>query len=299
VTHTKMHAEEIYIDGTLVRRLVATQFSHWAGLPLVRVKSAGTDNALFRLGSDMLVRLPRVHWAVDDVHKEQRWLPRLAPLLPVEIPTPVAMGGPGEGFPWHWSVYRWIEGEPAGIGALADARTLATEVASFVLSLRRVDTAGAPRAGRGVDLTEQDADVRKAIAALEGQLDTDAVSAAWERGLALPPWKGPPVWIHGDLKPDNLLCRDGHLRAVIDFGGLGAGDPAADMLVAWTLLPPAARDRYRAALHGDAATWRRGRAWALSVALIQLPYYQDTNPTLASSARHVIAEVLEDARTDP
>jgi len=294
-----MHAEEIYIDGTLVRRLVATQFSHWAGLPLVRVKSAGTDNALFRLGSDMLVRLPRVHWAVDDVHKEQRWLPRLAPLLPVEIPTPVAMGGPGEGFPWHWSVYRWIEGEPAGIGALADARTLATEVASFVLSLRRVDTAGAPRAGRGVDLTEQDADVRKAIAALEGQLDTDAVSAAWERGLALPPWKGPPVWIHGDLKPDNLLCRDGHLRAVIDFGGLGAGDPAADMLVAWTLLPPAARDRYRAALHGDAATWRRGRAWALSVALIQLPYYQDTNPTLASSARHVIAEVLEDARTDP
>ncbi|MEJ2667166.1 MAG: aminoglycoside phosphotransferase family protein [Deinococcales bacterium] len=298
MTHTKMHAEEIYIDGTLVRRLVATQFSHWAGLPLVRVKSAGTDNALFRLGSDMLVRLPRVHWAVDDVHKEQRWLPRLAPLLPVEIPTPVAMGGPGEGFPWHWSIYRWIEGEPAGGGTLADAGTLATEVASFVLALQRLDTSGAPRAGRGWDLTEQDADAREAIAALEGQLDTDAVSAAWERGLAVPPWKGPPVWIHGDLKPDNLLCRDGHLRAVIDFGGLGVGDPAADMLIAWTLLPPAARDRYRAALDVDAATWRRGRAWALSIALIQLPYYQDTNPTLASSARRVIAEVLEDARTD-
>ncbi len=117
-------------------------------------------------------------------------------------------------------------------------------------------------------------------------------------GLSLAPWNGPPVWIHGDLKPDNLLCRRGHLHAVIDFGGLGVGDPAADMLIAWTLLPPTARDHYRAALNVDPDTWKRGRAWALSIALIQLPYYQHTNPALAASARHVIAEVLDDLRTD-
>jgi len=149
-----------------------------------------------------------------------------------------------------------------------------------------------------VHLSEQDAGTREAIAQLRGQVDTDAVTMVWEDGLGVAPWAGSPVWIHGDLKPDNLLLRDGHLRAVIDFGGLGAGDPAADMLIAWTLLSPMARARYRAVLDVDRDTWRRGRAWALSIALIQLPYYQHSNRALAASARHVIAEVLEDVRSD-
>ena len=293
-----MHADEVHTDGSLVQRLVATQFPRWAGLRTARVPSAGTDNALYRLGSDMLVRLPRIHWAVEDVHKEQRWLPKLAPHLPYEIPTPLAMGRPAEGYPWHWSIYRWIEGEPPSVDALEDAPSLATEVASFVSALHRLDTAGAPRASRGVRLSQQDADTRNAISQLRDDVDTDAVTAAWNDALDLAPWTRPPVWIHGDLKPDNLLCRGGHLRAVIDFGGLGVGDPAADMLIAWTLLPTAARANYRARLNVDADTWQRGRAWALSIALIQLPYYRHTNPALATSARRVIAEVLEDVRND-
>lgn len=298
MSHVKMHADEVDTDESLVGRLVATQFPHWAGLPVVRVPSAGTDNALYRLGDGMLVRLPRIHWAADDVHKEQRWLPKLAGHLPVEVPTPVAMGAPGEGYPWHWSIYRWIEGEPPTVGTLDDAASLATEVASFVRALQRLDTRDAPRAARGVHLSEQDAGTREAIVQLRGQVDTDAVTMVWEDGLGVAPWAGSPVWIHGDLKPDNLLLRDGHLRAVIDFGGLGTGDPAADMLIAWTLLSPMARARYRAVLDVDRDTWRRGRAWALSIALIQLPYYQHSNRALAASARHVISEVLEDARSD-
>lgn len=296
MTHARMHADEVEIDASLVRRLIAAQFPRWADLPVQRVASAGTDNALYRLGTTMLVRLPRIHWAAGDVGKEQRWLPELAPHLPFDIPEPLAMGEAGDGYPWSWSVYRWIDGETPGTGALADPLGLARDVAAFVAALQRIGVAGAPRAGRGVDLSQRDAETRSAIAQLGGEVDVEAVTEAWRDGLAVAPWRRPPVWLHGDLKPDNLLCRGGRLTAVIDFGGLGVGDPAADMLVAWTLLPEAARETYRAALDVDADTWRRGRAWALSIALIQLPYYRKVNPGLAASARHVIAEVLGDVR---
>ena len=295
-THARMHADEVETDASLVRRLIAAQFPEWADLPVRRLASAGTDNALYRLGTTMLVRLPRIHWAAEDVRKEQRWLPELAPHLPFEIPAPLALGEPADGYPWSWSVYRWIEGHPPETGALADPLGLAGDVAAFVAALQRIDTEGAPPAGRGVVLSQRDDETRRAIAQLQGQVDIEAVSEAWSEGLAVAPWRRPPVWLHGDLKPDNLLCRAGRLAAVIDFGSLGVGDPAADMLVAWTLLPEAARETYRAALDVDADTWRRGRAWALSIALIQLPYYREVNPELAASARHVIAEVLSDVR---
>jgi aminoglycoside phosphotransferase (APT) family kinase protein len=294
--HAKMHADEVETDASLVRRLIDAQFPEWTGLPVRRVASSGTDNALYRLGTTMLVRMPRIHWAAGDVRKEQRWLPKLAPHLPFEIPAPLAMGEPGEAYPWSWSVYRWIDGDTPGTGALADPLGLARDVAAFVAALQGIDVAGAPHAGRGVDLVQRDAQTRRAIAQLRGQLDVEAVTEAWSDGLAAAPWRRPPVWLHGDLKPDNLLCRGGRLHAVIDFGGLGVGDPAADMLVAWALLPAAARETYRAALDIDAETWVRGRAWALSIALIQLPYYRTVNPELAASARHVIAEVLGDVR---
>lgn len=298
MTHEKMHADEVETDPSLVRRLLASQFPAWATLPIGRVPSAGTDNALYRLGRDMLVRLPRIHWAVADVDKEHRWLPKLAPHLPTEVPTPLAMGGPGEGYPWPWSVYGWIDGEPPDVRALADPRQLGADVARFVRALQRIDTAGAPRAGRGVHLAQQDTATRNAISRLRRRTDIAAIDSAWEDALTLAPWTGPPVWIHGDLKPDNLLCLDGRLHAVIDFGGMGIGDPAADMLIAWTLLTPDARQAYRRTLDVDADTWRRGRAWALSIALIQLPYYRHSNPSLAASARHVITDVLHDLQDD-
>ncbi len=290
----KMHADEVDTDVSLVRRLVAAQFPDWADLPIAPVDSAGTDNAIYRLGDDMAVRLPRIHWATGQVDKEQRWLPRLAPLLPVAIPVPLGRGEPAEGYPWSWSVYGWLKGENPTVGRLADSQLLATDLAAFVAALQRLDLTDGPQAGRGVPLARRDADTRTAIEALAGMVDTDAVTAVWEAALRTPDWTGAPVWLHSDLAPGNLLMVDGRLSGVIDFAGVGVGDPAGDLPVAWNLLPAEARNVFRAALGVDDATWERGRGWALSIALIQLPYYRDTNPVLAAGARHTIAEVLAD-----
>jgi aminoglycoside phosphotransferase (APT) family kinase protein len=289
-----VHDGEHPIDEGLVRRLVADQHPRWADLPVDRVESIGTDNALFRLGDGMVVRLPRIDWAVAGVERAVCWLPRLAPQLPVPVPVPLARGAPGHGYPWAWAVTTWLDGSNPVVGALADAPHLAAEVGVFVAALHRVDVPGGPRATRGEPLRERDAETREAIAALHGAIDIDAVTAAWEDALAAPPWAAPSVWVHGDLSPGNVLVKGGRLVGVIDFGGVGLGDPACDLLPAWNLLPADARPAFRDALGADDATWRRGRGWALSVALIQLPYYARRNPPLAANARHVIAEVLAD-----
>lgn len=294
----KMHINEVDTDVSLVRRLLAAQFPQWADLPIEPVLSAGTDNAIYRLGDDMAVRLPRIHWATGQVDKEHRWLPRLAPLLPLAIPVPLAMGIPGERYPWHWSVYQWLEGKNATIGRIADPRQAATELAQFIAALQRIDPTGGPLAGdhnlRGVPLSVRDTYTREAIAALHGMLDTDAVTTAWEAALQAPEWDRPPVWFHGDLLPGNLLVERGRLSAVIDFGGLGVGDPACDLIVAWGLFSGESRNVFRAALAVDDATWARGRGHALSQALIFIPYYLDTNPVGVGGARRAIDEVLAD-----
>jgi aminoglycoside phosphotransferase (APT) family kinase protein len=288
----KMHVDEVDTDASLVRGLLAAQFPQWADLPIEPVASAGTDNAIYRLGDDKTVRLPRIQWATGQVEKEQQWLPKLAPLLPVAIPVPLGKGEPADGYPWRWSIYRWLNGENPAVNRLDDPGSLATKLAQFVAALHRIDPSGGPSAGRGVPLEERDGPTRTAIDALRGIVDTAAVTAAWDIALRAPAWPGPPVWLHGDLSPGNLLSVDGRLSAVIDFGCLGVGDPACDLIVAWNLLPAETRNVFRAALRVDDATWERGRGWALSIALIQLPYYQSTNPVLAAGARHTIGEVL-------
>jgi aminoglycoside phosphotransferase (APT) family kinase protein len=288
---TRMHADEVIADTALVARLIADQFPRWAGLPPVPVRSTGTDNAMFRLGDDLVARLPRTGWAADTVAREQRWLPRLAPHLPVAIPEPVALGAPGRGYPWPWSVYRWL---PGANPTPEDAGPLVAGIAGFVTALRALDTTDAPDNNRGRPLADRDTATRRAIDELTGRVDTAAVTAAWEEALRAPVWTGPPVWAHGDLTPGNLLTLDGRLGAVIDFGGVGVGDPACDLLVAWNLLVGADRAALRAALDVDDAQWARGRGWALSVALVALPYYWDTNPGLAENSRHVIAQVVAD-----
>lgn len=291
-----MHADEVATDASLVRRLLAAQFPDWADLPIDRVPSAGTDNAIYRLGNDMAVRLPRVEWATGQVEREQRWLPRLAPHLPLAIPAPLAMGVPAEGYPWPWAVYRWVEGENATHHRIADLRQAAIDLARFISALQRIDPTGGPRAGadrsRGVPLAARDTQTRVAIAALHGALDTDAATAQWEAALHAPAWPAPGVWLHGDLNSGNLLARHGRLSAVIDFGTMAVGDPACDLMVAWTLLTAETRDTFRVALPFDDATWTRGRGWALSWALIVLPYYQHTNPGLCRIAEYTINEVL-------
>jgi aminoglycoside phosphotransferase (APT) family kinase protein len=300
----KMHADEVDTDVSLVRRLLAGQFPQWAELPIERVDSAGTDNAIYRLGDDLAARLPRVERATRQVDKEHEWLARLAPHLPLAIPVPLARGMPGEGYPWNWSLSPWLEGENATIERVADLRLAATDLARFVAALHRIDPAGGPlpgehNFGRGEPLAQRDGRTREAIRALDGMLDTEAVTAAWDAALQAPAWAGPPVWIHGDLSAGNLLAVQGRLSAVIDFGGLGVGDPACDLMVAWTLFSGRSREAFRAALSVDEATWARGRGWALSWALIFIPYYLDTNPVGVGDARHTIDEVLADHGSSP
>jgi aminoglycoside phosphotransferase (APT) family kinase protein len=294
-----MHADEVPTDVRLVRRLLVAQFSDWAARPIEPVASAGTDNALYRLGDDMVVRLPRIRRVTGQLDKDVRWLPMLAPLLPLAVPVPLAKGTPAESYPWEWGVYRWLDGENPTVGRISDPDSLARDLAQFVEALHGINPTDGPPPGehnffRGVPLAMRDEPTRTALAALRGTIDTDGATAAWDAALQTPEWSAPPVWVHGDLSPGNLLLQDGQLTGVIDFGGLGVGDPACDLIVAWNLLPADTRRVFRAELGVDDATWARGRGWALSVALIQLPYYRDTNPALAANARHVIREVLAD-----
>ncbi|MFJ6698178.1 aminoglycoside phosphotransferase family protein [Streptomyces sp. NPDC091272] len=300
----KMHSDEADIDVPLVRRLIAAQFPQWATLPVEAVASSGTENAMFRLGTDLAVRLPRIARAVADVEREQRWLPELGARLPLPIPAPVGTGVAGAGFPWAWSVYRWLEGSNPVVGHVPHPVLLAAELAEFVTALRRIEPVpGAPVSGRGGPLASPGrvTATRDAIEELRGLpeegVDADAVTAVWEAALALPgsATAGTAHWVHGDLSPGNVLLRDGRLSAVIDFGTVGVGGDTVDLAPAWNLLPAEARPAFRAGLRADDAAWELGRAWALSIALIQLPYYRKTNPALAANSRHVIREVLTDA----
>lgn len=299
----KMHDGEIDTDPSLVRRLLVSQFPQWADLPIEPVPSAGTDNALYRLGDDMAVRLPHVDWSTDQVDKEHIWLPKLAPHLPLDIPTPLAKGQPSEDYPWQWSVYRWLAGENATLERIADPHQLAIDLAYFIAALQRIDTTdglipGDHDLARGKPLATRDKYTREAIAALQGKIDTDAVTAVWDAALTAPAWDKPPVWIHGDLQSGNLLASQGRLSAVIDFGCLAVGDPAFDVMTAWLYLPAETRTVFRETLQVDAATWVRARGLALSVGLIALPYYENTNPTLASIARRAIEQAVESHRTE-
>ncbi|PYI51904.1 aminoglycoside phosphotransferase family protein [Paenibacillus flagellatus] len=295
-----IHADEVAVDESTAKKLVATQFPQWAQLPVRKVESDGTDNAIYRLGEELAVRFPRIGSAVGQVEQDFRWLPFLAPQLPLPIPAPVAKGEPGEGYPWVWSVFRWLEGECATTGQIGDSREGANVLARFVAALHRIDPAvGTPPVSpRGMSLLSRDRAVRDAIAALDRVIDTVAATAAWEAALRAPEWRGPPVWIHGDLHAGNVLVDRGRVSAVIDFGCFGAGDPACDMLPAWSILDADGREAFRATLMPDEATWARGRGWALSIGLIALPYYMDTHPGMARIARRLIDEVLSDRLRD-
>jgi aminoglycoside phosphotransferase (APT) family kinase protein len=293
-----MHADQVKIDVSLVRELVAAQFPHWADLPIRPVERSGWDNRTFHLGEHMTVRLPSGAAYARQVEKEHRWLPRLAPLLPLPIPVPLALGAPALGYPWPWSVYRWIEGETAAIERIADLSQFATTLARFLIALQRIDATGGPPPGqhnffRGGALAIYDGETRQAIATLDGTIDTDAVTAVWEAALSTT-WHGSPVWVHGDVSAGNLLVKGGRLSAVIDFGSSGVGDPACDLAIAWTLLDRESRDAFRAALPLDRATWARGRGWTLWKGLITLAQHVSTNPLEAGEARRVIDEVLAD-----
>ena len=291
--HRRMHDDEVDTDADLVRRLLASQHPQWAGLSIERVASAGTDNAIYRLGDELAVRLPRIGWAVDFVAKEQTWLPVLAPHLPLAVPRPVAVGEPEEAFPYPWGVVQWLPGELATADRLDDPVQAALDLARFVRALRTVDPTDGPRHDRGCPVRRRDAEVRRGVDGLRGEVDAAAVTEAWDRALTVPDHEGPPVWFHGDLSYLNLLVQQGKLTAVIDWGTCGVGDPAIDTVVAWGLLPSDARLAYRDALGIDDAAWERGKGWALT-GVFGIPYYRGTNPVLVANAIRAIEAVLAD-----
>ena len=296
----RMHADEVDTSADLVRTLLAAQFPEWAELPIVPVLPMGTDNALYRIGERMVGRLPRRPGTTATLAKECRWLPRLAPLLPLAVPVPLALGAPGDGYPYAWAIYRWLEGDTATDGHV-DRDRAAADLAGFIAALQQIDPAGGPPPGehnfaRGEPLARRDEATRAAIASLAGTIEAGAATEVWEAALAAPDWQRPPVWIHGDLDARNLLVRDGRLSAVIDFGCLGVGDPACEAMAAWKVLPAGARAAFRAALALDDATYARARGWALSQAVTALAYYTlETNAVLFREAQRWLAEVLRDA----
>jgi aminoglycoside phosphotransferase (APT) family kinase protein len=267
-----MHPDELRIDETLARRLLADQFPKWADLPLHRIEPSGTVNAIFRLGDALSVRLPRRDGPTTPGSKEFDWLPKLAPLLAVDVPVPVAQGRPSDGYPWFWEIHRWVEGETVPVSEIDPIRA-ARDLASLVGAMQQIDPAGAPR-GRGIPLAERDPEIRYWLERFHGD---PGVTAEWERARAAPPWDGAPVWHHGDLDVRNWLVRDGRISGVIDWGAMGVGDPACDLMVAWKLHSPLARDAFREALPTDDATWARARGWVLSQAVAILAYYTPEN----------------------
>ncbi|MER7006216.1 aminoglycoside phosphotransferase family protein [Dactylosporangium sp. NPDC000555] len=284
------------VDPSVVRRLIARQFPQWAHLPVRPVATNGWDNQTFHLGDRMSVRLPTAQEYALAVDKEHRWLPILAPRVPLPISKPLAMGEPGDGFAFHWSVYEWIDGDPAGIDTIGDLTEFADSLAAFLVALRRVDPAGGPEPGlhnwfRGGPLQIYDAQTRRAVEALDGRVPRETVSAVWQSALGAP-WDRRPVWFHGDVALGNLLVRDGALAAVIDFGTCGVGDPACDLAIAWTLLSGTSREAFRARLDVDPMTWTRGRGWALWKALITYAGAPTSDHAAATEAKRVIDEVL-------
>ena len=287
-----------------MRRLIAGQFPHWADLRVQPVANGGWDNQTFHLGDTMSVRLPTAEEYARAVDKEHRWLPTIAPQVPLRIPVPLAKGEPGEGYRFSWSVYEWIDGETAGADTIADLTEFADSVAAFLVALRQVDPTGGPEPGlhnwyRGGPVRIYEAQTLRAIEVLGTRIPRDLVMEVWQSALRAT-WDGRPVWFHGDIAPGNLLVRDGSLAAVIDFGTSGVGDPACDLAIAWTVLSGTSRAAFRARLGVDAGTWARGRGWALWKTLLMYSYSieDDDDPDAAEYAR-VLDEILTDYRTSP
>lgn len=295
----------VEIGAELARQLVDTQFPQWSSLPLHQWLRAGSDHVIYRLGDRLAVRLPRGDWAAGQARKEHAWLPRLAPHLPLAVPAPVGLGAPALGYPWSWSVAQWLDGEVVVPERLADSETTAGDLAAFLTALMRLPSPDSFAVGphpelRRRTLAAKDARVRASIAAVAAVFDADALTRIWERALAAPAWGGNPVWCHGDFHVGNLLMKRGRVTAVLDFGGLGYGDPACDLDIAFTLMTVRTRAVFRAALGLDDAAWIRGRGWALAGGVTAYAAYAATEPRVAAQTRRQLIEVLaEDAALEP
>ena len=286
----KMHPDEIEVSDATVSRLLSKQFPEWRDFPVRRVESIGTVNALFRVGDSLVARLPRIPRFQDE--GTECWLRSLAGRLPLEIPEQVALGTADESYPWKWSVQKWIDGDPWGEATVAEPLGAAEDLAEFVHSLQAIDPSqlSCPSPKTVAPLSASDAMVRRFAPRATG-IDLSDFLAVWEQAINLPQWTGKPVLLHGDLRPDNLLVRDGRLAAVIDWAGVAVGDPAIDLAAAWWVFTGEGRRRFRAALPFDEATWLRAQAAPLG-AVVGIVYYAETNPPFAAALRRTLIDVL-------
>lgn len=292
------NTNNIHIDVPLVQRLISTQFPEWANLMIKPVKFSGWDNRTFHLGEHMTIRLPSSVEYSKQVEKEQYWLPKLAPKLPLSIPTPIAMGAPSKEYPLHWSIYKWIDGDTVSIERVSDLNQFAVTLAEFLVAFQQCDTTGGPLPGehnffRGGNLAIYDAETKEATKTLGHKIDVDIVTNIWNAARNST-WRNSPVWIHGDMATGNLLVKHGQLKAVIDFGQLGIGDPACDLVIAWTFFRNESRKVFRETLKLDSETWARARGWALWKALIIYAGLSGTNPNDIEKSKLIISEVIAD-----
>jgi aminoglycoside phosphotransferase (APT) family kinase protein len=286
----RLHPDQLDLQPDDVRRLLRAQRPDLADLPIARVPSGGTVNAMFRVGTELVARLPFTPSGVPDVEREALVLPRLADALPVPVPRLVEVGAPDAGYPSPWLLLRWLPGRVVAPGELTPAA--AAELARAVVALRAVDPRDAPVGYRAGDVRALDAQVRRSLAEVADEVDMGAALAVWDDACAAEPHGGAPVWAHGDLLPGNVLVDEaGALCGVLDLGTAGVGDPACDGMAAWSLMGAAARGTFRDILGADDAAWRRGRGWALAQAVIALPYYRHTNPAMTATARRVVSEL--------
>ncbi len=286
----RMHKDEIEVDEHLVRDLLRSQMPDLAQLPLAIVEPWGTDNAIWRLGTELVVRLPRIHWAAGQVELEAQWLPRLAPHIPVALPEPVGIGRPTNDYPFRWAVHRWISGEGAALERMGDPVTFAVDLAKIVQMLERVSTTGAPPAtNRARPLAEYDETTRVMIERASHLIDAGAALDVWDEALAAAPHMGPPVWVQGDLE-GNCIVREGRLCGIVDWGSACAGDPAVDVQVVWSpLFTMDSRRAFLDALEVDDATLARSRGAAINQACSALPYYLHTYPRIVERSWHKLA----------
>lgn len=283
---------DIEIDEGLIAALVAAQAPVLAGLP-VRIVANGWDNVIARVGDGWMARLPRRQVAVELIVNELRWLPELAPRLPLPVPVAEVAGAPTEEFPYPFVIGRWLPGVAVSSVELADPAGTVTQLAAFVRALHVPAPADAPaNPFRGVALQQRADAVGERVERLGSAIDGRRALAVWEDLCATEPWAGPPLWLHGDLHPSNMLAVDGRVSAVIDFGDICAGDPATDLAMAWMMFDATGRARFRDEAAIDPATWRRAAGWALNLALAYLT--ADDTTSMPAIGRTTLTAVLAD-----
>jgi len=290
--------DQLEITVSLVADLIAEQFPHWSHLSIKPVAYGGHDNRTFHLGEEMLIRLPSAEKYAAKVQIEQKWLPLLAPHLSYAIPQPIAMGNPSQQYPWHWSIYRWLEGNSANTLYIDDIHlsVIAAQLAQFLNELHKIPPMDGPTPGlhnfyRGDSLEAYDSETQHALVHLHGIVDVDTITDAWKQALSSQ-WSKSPVWIHGDLSVGNILIKDNRLTAVIDFGGMGVGDPACDLVIAWIFLKQESRQIFKSLVNLDRKTWERAQGWALWKALITLVPLQDVTCAEAVKQKQIIEDII-------